>query len=294
MRTCSICDKNLSLFDGKKIFGNGLVCKECIGKIPKMAVSSLEHLTDYDVKDLMAYAYATAPKLRSVFLETASYGTLHIDEINGLFAICDKKQVDKTGRLSDTVKDIYQALYLTNISMTIVPDKTQNSPNKIKGLVKFVAVLTNPQINISTTVKERVSCVCYEVDDEHMGFDEPNDLVFFKNMFNQMMKKAFDRYKKAWEEQKEIEEEKKKEEERKRREQEEKEHKEMEKQDMEYIKAKAAFMLEDGYTEKELKTQRNRLLKTFHPDEGETDVSSYTQNINKYYKILMKHMEDNR
>lgn len=291
MRTCSVCDKNLSMFDGKKIFGQGLICKECMGKVPKMSLNALQHLTDYDIKELISYASETAPKLRNAFLETASYGTLHIDEINGLFAVCDKKMVDKTGKLSNLVKDVYSAIRLTDISLTVVPDKEQKNPNKVKGTVKFVAVLSDPQIHISTTVREHVYCNCYPVDDTHIGFDEPNELVFFKNMFNQMLSKTYDRYKKAYEEQEAAEEERRQWEERMKEEQKEKETIAKERMDMEYIKAKAAFMLEDGYTEKELKMQRNRLLKTFHPDEGQTDVSSYTQNINKYYQILMKHLE---
>lgn len=53
--------------------------------------------------------------------------------------------------------------------------------------------------------------------------------------------------------------------------------------------ALATFMLEEPFTEKELKLQRNRLLKVFHPDEASGMSSEYATKINNAYDILKKY-----
>ena len=45
-------------------------------------------------------------------------------------------------------------------------------------------------------------------------------------------------------------------------------------------------MLDEGYTLDELKKQRNRLLKSFHPDEGSEETKKYAQKINSAYELL--------
>lgn len=48
-------------------------------------------------------------------------------------------------------------------------------------------------------------------------------------------------------------------------------------------------MLEEGYTLEELKKQRNRLMKTFHPDEDDAEITKYAQKINHAFEILKSH-----
>lgn len=45
-------------------------------------------------------------------------------------------------------------------------------------------------------------------------------------------------------------------------------------------------MLEEGYTLDELKKQRNRLMKTFHPDEDDAEMTRYAQKINNAFSLL--------
>ena len=55
-----------------------------------------------------------------------------------------------------------------------------------------------------------------------------------------------------------------------------------------YYTALNLFMLDEGYTLEELKKQRNRLLKSFHPDEGSEETKKYAQKINGAYEILKR------
>ena len=56
----------------------------------------------------------------------------------------------------------------------------------------------------------------------------------------------------------------------------------------EYERAKCLFMLNDKYTLDELKTQRNRLLKAFHPDNTHDNSDRYIDRINRSYEILKR------
>lgn len=54
----------------------------------------------------------------------------------------------------------------------------------------------------------------------------------------------------------------------------------------EYQSALSMFMLEEGYTLEQLKKQRNRLLKSFHPDEGNGEDNIFAQKINVAFDLL--------
>lgn len=57
-----------------------------------------------------------------------------------------------------------------------------------------------------------------------------------------------------------------------------------------YYAALNLFMLDEGYTMDELKKQRNRLLKSFHPDESSEETKKYAQKINSAYEILKRNL----
>jgi len=62
-------------------------------------------------------------------------------------------------------------------------------------------------------------------------------------------------------------------------------------QDIELIKAMNLFMFDnlEGLTESDIRKQRNKLLKAFHPDKGE-ESALYAQRINRAYDLLIKNI----
>lgn len=60
--------------------------------------------------------------------------------------------------------------------------------------------------------------------------------------------------------------------------------------DADYASALSLFMLEEGYTLDDLKKQRNRLMKSFHPDEKDAETARYAQKINSAYVVLKNRM----
>lgn len=59
-----------------------------------------------------------------------------------------------------------------------------------------------------------------------------------------------------------------------------------------YQEALALYMLSEPFTKAELKKQRNRLLKSFHPDEGDSQTMVYAQKINKGYETLLQYAKN--
>lgn len=59
-----------------------------------------------------------------------------------------------------------------------------------------------------------------------------------------------------------------------------------------YQEALALYMLSEPFTKAELKKQRNRLLKSFHPDEGDSQTMAYAQKINKGYETLLQYAKN--
>lgn len=59
-----------------------------------------------------------------------------------------------------------------------------------------------------------------------------------------------------------------------------------------YQEALALYMLTEPFTKAELKKQRNRLLKSFHPDEGDSQTMVYAQKINKGYETLLQYAKN--
>lgn len=58
----------------------------------------------------------------------------------------------------------------------------------------------------------------------------------------------------------------------------------------------ALFMLDDleNITLEKVKMQRNRLIKTFHPDKGSADDTNYAQKINNAYEVLKSYLEQSK
>jgi len=265
------------MFSGKKLSNGNGICNQCFSKLSEIAKDNISHLTEYDVKENYLYVEEISNHYKKIFIETAYYGDLHIDEINGLFAFCKKSAIDRNGKIVKDIKDIYHCLNLSNISITIIPNKRKSNRNQICGTVKLIGVLEKPQLNINRIIKDNAFCKLYEVDDEHLGWSEPNDLIFFKNMFNKMIDISYKKYEK-------LEEEKYKD---------NVQHEIAKNEDIEYIKAKAVFMLDgNDFSKEDIRRQRNLLLKTFHPDESIHSSSKYAQEINRYYQILLNKVEE--
>lgn len=293
MANCCICGNPVGLFSGHKIYGGEALCKECFEKAGAAVRPMLPSMNVQDVK--FYYQYLSDTKsMAKAFTETDSLGLLHIDEQDGLFTVCGNEYFDKkTRHLKKNPHDIFYCLYLKDFNLSM----KASSAGGTAASVVFTAELTAPVLRFRTTIVPKARFRAEE-DGEYIKYFESTDVVNFRQAFIAMYNRAYDQYKhRTMEEARaasEKQEESRKLSEEERRRQYERDMSRsgnMENVDNELRKAMAAFMLEDGFTERELKRQRNILLKAFHPDAGETNESVYTEKILKYYDVLRKSLE---
>ena len=271
MKICNICNNKASWLTRKKLSNDLYLCKNCLMKIPKTAIEMLSHLNTFDIKSLIEYEEKEIPNLNKIFIRTCSYGKLHLDEINGLFAICDIHCFDNNKKLKFDIKDIFLCSELNTISMKLIPNQSQPNKNKIVGNLNLIATLNYPSLNINTIIKRKINVEYKEVEEKYIIWEDPIELKYLKNTFNNVMRnikinELNNYYKKQIENINDT--------------------------DIELIKAMAMFMIKDrNYTITDIKEQRNRLLKMYHPDEGNLNSSEYASDINHYYQILVKNIK---
>lgn len=260
MKTCVICGNKTGVFAFK--CADGSVCSDCESHIPISARKYLKQAPAYIVERTIENDRKTTAFCRKNFVETASYGCLRLDECHGLFAICDEK-MEENGRLKAQCHDVFSALYVKDFALSI--QNMEASPNSVKVSVVFTAEMDKPIIRLKRTLKT-ATCYVKRLDETHITYTEPSDLTLFRNIMNQMVRDAWERF--DYKNRQDL----------------------ITPRALELFKARALFMLGEGYTENELKKQRNRLIKAFHPDEGEEEMTKYATIVNESYKILREEL----
>ena len=194
-----------------------------------------------------------------VFCATASYGQLHIDSIHSLFSIGELNEdgKPKSGNNVFSVRD------LSEVALFCTSPRLNN--NSVLVNVEFRCTLEDPCMVIAVSVKKSVCCHMKRVDSQHVTWEEPNDLVMFRTLFNQMLSGTFEKVNKFLCG-KTVHE-------------------------FELEKARAIFMLPWDYTAEELKRARRLMMKVYHPDKGEEDVTRESQIINEAYTLLKSELE---
>ena len=262
MSECIICGNAANLFHRKKTF-DGFLCSTCMSHIPQVLKPSIRKYSLEQIREIIAWIDKYHSYYIKTFDETASYGDLHIDEYHGLFAICSKKQIID-GKLPDTCYDIFSCLDLTDVGLA-----TKNAAandNSVNVDIELMCEIDHPAISFKKIIKSNAKCIMKRLDSETVQYSEPESLSVFRNIFNQMLKSALEKY--NYNVQNDF----------------------LTKQDVEIFAAKSLFMLDEVFSKEELKQQRNRMLKVFHPDEanGESsEMATYTKRINDAYKLLL-------
>ena len=263
---CSICGNNVAF--PKKIYDGGL-CRECAKKLPTPEME----MTVLMAKELMEYKGDSEH-----FTATANLGKLYIDYGHGTFVIGEK--VDKKGKTETPF--VFSVLDLADYAISFnIRLKKNGQPfpgskrNTIVGDIHFKCSLNNPCVFISVPLARGKIVKYYYTDASHITWDEPMEVKEFRIAFQQMVKKAFTEY----------------EDELKRR---QARQEPVQEGANELQVAMAVFFLTEGYTKAQLRRQRNMLIKTFHPDSGQTGEEEYAQKINHYYEILLDNLTMNQ
>lgn len=258
MAKCMLCDLTLNFWNSRKI-SNGQICMECSSKIPIVVRGDIIEYTDIEISNIIDYqlkARETLKKHFKGFLSTASYGDLLIDENSGYIGINKGKELD-----------LFFCLDLKDVGISCTNIRVEGN-NSVYADIELRCLFNKPNIIFETIIKKHVKCPITKNSPTDVEVREPNDLIMFKNLFNQMLKNA-DRNvgKKLMSILKN-------------------------KNSLELLKAQTLFMVDEDYTLEDIKETKRILMKAFHPDEGNTSNIKYSQRINEAFKILKDSLEE--
>lgn len=251
---CMICGNNIKMLTGKKL-ERGQVCSTCLSQIPSLILDIAPYLPEYSLKSIMD----TTAKNLEKFSVTASYGDLHIDEINGVFAIA--KALDDKGKPKGNA-NVFSIYDLTEVGLYCKSPRADH--NIIVADVEFKFKLSNIMSEIKVIIKRSAKCNHKRINPQEVSWEEPHEMEMFKTLFNQMLSGAWQKVN-QYLCGKTVRE-------------------------FEIEKARAIFMLPDDYTDADLKKARRLMMKVYHPDKGE-DVTREAQIINEAFDLLKAELE---
>lgn len=272
---CFYCGKTTAIMQQKRLYAqeNSYLCKECFNKIPlfyrKVAE---EQWTQADFCNYVRYMPILEEK-RKIFCETSKYKTMLLDSGNGLFMIRNN------GKNNDAV---FELKNMNRLDITFHPGEIKNLiiAQYIMGSLYLVIDCDMPCVKKEVLIASNISAHIQK--NKQTGQNEyvlPIDLTSFygyvmcalmqaKNMKNTGQYTSSSQYSS----QKNAENGKN--------------NDERERNDPAVMAAMSLFMIDslENMSPELLRAQRNRLMKTFHPDSDGED--EYAKKINEAYALL--------
>lgn len=258
MPQCVICGGDVSMLSQKRAM-DGLVCNKCMGRIPHVVHSGLSLYSAKELQAIMDYE----DEMRQIeFDVTSSYGKLHLDEMNGRFAICDK--TDSNGKLIGEA-DIFDCVYLESIGLYAIDPR--QSKRDIVCDVEFNCVFKYPRMKFKLKVRQGVKCEFKQVTKTQATWSEPGELSMFRNMLDQTIKTSV---KKALAQREQI----------------------YSPYDIDLLKARACLHVYEGCQRDLIDQQFENMKKMYeNGDYSESNRQSYMKVLRHYYRILISEEE---
>lgn len=278
-RTCDICKKNIFLIKHRLVDGT-ILCNNCANKIP---IDILDYVTLYwnknNLEDYLEYKKYSDEQLAPIFKETYRIGSISLDEDNALY------------KLSSSLI-VYEVKNIQQITFTFDPERVQKSilfRSYAIGTSKAHITSIMPVFKLSTILSTRARANGY-MENHVFNTRLPDHAIELQARVRQMIVDLEKRQKQQKESATEQGEE----------------SKQSEFHNNDYKRGTnsadpipeairnslALFMMDSlvGVTVIDLKKQRNKLLKAFHPDEGESGPQ-YAKKINSAYETLKECIE---
>lgn len=256
---CDECGAKTTPVFRAKLQDGKCLCQKCAGVIPLFVYDSLLKkytLDDYhDFKEHIEYSNIV---LRPQFQETAHYHSIHLDENNYIFYLGNKIKEDTVFLELSCVVDFDILFNPEDFKEGILGDV-------VYGNVLFEIDMFDPMFHheekLATHVKTKAKKKLFG---SKITYENPPDMEAFLIRFqNAWISCCNDSH-------------------------------EDNAEDSAIQKAMTLFMYDslEGITIDELKNQRNRLIKAFHPDAGSDDDTVFAQKINGAYALLKAHVEN--
>lgn len=249
---CDLCGAKLPLLSKRKA-KDGVICGACASKIPRILYKTLP---EYKIKALKEIAAYETRMRGSAFVSTAHCGKLHLDEIHGLIAICDKS--DSDGKLIGTA-DVFECIYLDSIGLYAI------EPRQIKQDIvcdiEFACAIKYPELNFRTSVKREVKCDFKRENKTQVIWSEPGTISVFRNMLNQTIQTAVDRAIKA-------------------------RTPTVRPYDLDMMVARAVFHVGEGYSKEQIERQYQNMVKMYRSAYSDEEANQAIPMLTKYYQLL--------
>ena len=269
---CAKCGKKTRLLTRMRLVDDNYLCSACTSIIPDYMLDSIRKSYSFEhYTNLTEYIDYSNKVLRHVFEETHSYYNIHIDTEHGLFYI---------GRSVNENTIFLRMRYVDDYKLTFTAEEIKEGSfgDKITGKILFRIQMGHPVfcheavLDNNARVKAKKAFFGTEYRYENpKGMDD--FLLFFNSAYlsdleayHDSLLEEYDDYDDTFEETSGV--------------------------DAELRQAMALFMIDDlsSVSLSDLKEQRNRLIKTFHPDKTGNDDTKYAQKINNAYDILKQHV----
>lgn len=274
---CTHCGKKTNMLTRAKLRDGSYLCSKCAAAAPTS--SSLCEGDYQDYLKVLEYMEESKNKLAKEFHETHRFQSIHIDTQHKLFYLDD---------VYPTVYLKFENLEEFNMNFAADEVKTGMLSTKVTGKIFYKVKVSFPTIFIDQVLARDVKAtakVKSGIFSDKVVYDNPKGMDDFLHYFAQAWQTAIDE-KSA----------------RLIREVEEKcyntqcDYDSYQTTDQAHVdelqQAMALFMIDDlsAVTLDDIKAQRNRLIKVYHPDVGDSTDTSFAQKINNAYEILKSHL----
>ena len=279
---CAYCGKKLSLLGKHKLADGTHVCGKCYGRLPYMFTSGVKEYDKEQFARVMEYLDESKNHLEKIFNETDSYQGIRIDTQHDLLyydgirpAVYLKFENVSDYDLYFEAEEAKEGMFRTKVTGSIHLRLKTDFP------ICFIDEVVATGVKASARVDEGLfrKKVIY---DNPKGMDEFNR--HFARTWEIAREKMYIRLTRELEEQQRAFE------------QEQAYYESYSEpaaaEPSELQQAMALFMIDDlsAVTLSDVKAQRNRLIKSFHPDLNSSDDTGYAQKINLAYEVLKNYL----
>lgn len=264
-KECAICGREAKIMTRTALADGNYLCSDCGFCIPKYMETSVKNsYTIDDFNGFKNYLNTESKVLKEKFRETKSYYTLHIDAVNKIMYIGKRITEDTLFLKFSDIEEFELTFSADEFKEGILGDKVTG---KVLFLIKYAYPSFYHEEVLDYAVKTSAKKSFFG---SKVSYSNPPEMDEFLEFFYKAWGKALDA------EQKRLEEELYN------------EYKSAWSEPDELQQALSLFMFDsiEEVTLEFLRAQRNRLMKTYHPDTGSETDNKFAQKINAAYEII--------
>lgn len=261
---CAKCGKKTNMLFRTKLTDGNYLCSDCTSMIPDYMMDSVRNCYSLEgYQNLIEYIDYSNKALRPLFQETHAYYNIHIDADHGLFYI---------GKSVNANTVFLRMRYIDDYNLTFSAEEIKEGTfgDKIAGKILFRIQMGHPifyheeVLDQNSRVKAKKAFFGTEY-----RYENPKGMDEFMLFLEAAIVADLEVYRASLEDEYDGVEE-----------------------TTELQQAMSLFMIDDlnTMTLETLKAQRNRLIKTFHPDAANDGNTKYAQKINSAYDILKQYV----